>query len=301
MDLISPQRATQNATLATLAAPVTSGGNPAYLASLISAASDAVRKYCSRDFVLTAFSEYYTIGAQPPGVPFLLRNFPVIEITRVACANQCLLVQNSGGANQRATVETTTTGVKLVTVSSGISTPTTLLYSTYVTIQAVATAINALGNGWGTSIWSGQTGSYALWPSADLKPLQGAVSALNAGAYLEIYDDYQSGTGAYGWEHSSGGPGWRLEPETGELYMRIRRGPLELRVDYTAGFTSVPQAVQEATVAVAQSLYQSSLANSAYSSVKLGNTSVEIAKKFFPDLAKALLSGYVDHARAISR
>ena len=39
------------------------------------------------------------------------------------------------------------------------------------------------------------------------------------------------------------------------------RGQLNLRIDYQAGFASVPQAVQEACVQLAQDLYQGGLVN----------------------------------------
>src|SRR5438067_7596564 len=104
-DLITIARATQNAALSSLNA-----SNPTYLASLITAASDAIRRACGRDFSLTTYTEYYS-GSVSSGTagPLRLRQFPVVEITRVATSPRpALLVQNTDAVtNQRATVETT--------------------------------------------------------------------------------------------------------------------------------------------------------------------------------------------------
>src|SRR5271154_6239549 len=89
-DLITTSRATQNATLAAL-----NTANATYLASLITAASDAVRRACNRDFSQTTYSEYHSGGIYIRE-PLRLRQFPVLEITRVAANPQAaLLVQNT--------------------------------------------------------------------------------------------------------------------------------------------------------------------------------------------------------------
>src|SRR5882724_10381469 len=103
VDLITPSRAGQNPALAQLAST-----GPAYLASLISAASDAIRRTCGRDFTLGSYTEYHNGGIYVRE-PLRLRQFPVVEITRVAAGPMpALLVQNGdANTNQRATVETT--------------------------------------------------------------------------------------------------------------------------------------------------------------------------------------------------
>ncbi len=303
--LITPERAKQNAALSALF----TANNP-YFSSILKAASDLVRRYCNRDFTPYSYSEYHTVGPQPRGVPILLRQYPVNEITRVAFANQCLQIQNSGQTYQRATVETTATGMTIKTVASGVAATTVFPYTSYATISALTTAITALGNGWTVSTYSGWNGSYALYPPTDFKPLQGAVSALNAGAYIEIYDDVQPGSlgsgGAAGWNGSEdwsyGGTAWRLDPDTGELFMRSRRGSLALRIDYNAGYPVMPGAVEEAVVAVAQGLYQNSQVNQAIKSVKLRNSSEEYRDTIgIPQMAMSLLAPFRDVSRSINR
>lgn len=185
--LVNFDRCQTNSTLAALTG--------AQLDALTNAASSAIRSYTHRDFTQTSYTEYYSGGVYIRE-PIHLRQYPVTEISRIATANKCLGVTNSGagGTVQRAVVETLSTGdIQLTSYASGVKTANTVSISSNVTVQAVANAINALGSGWGTSIYAGGNGSYALFPSADLKPLQGAFSAMVGGGFLEIYEDW------YGW------------------------------------------------------------------------------------------------------
>lgn len=290
-DLISLSRATQNSTLAGLA----TGSNAALLASLVSSASDVVRQICKREFTQETVTEYYDGGFYNES-PLLLNRFPVVAITRVASdPEQALLVQNTNSTlNQRATVATTSTGLALTRMASGVGSSNTLGFSAYVTISALATAINALGNGWLATPQAG----YSLWPSVDLKPLQGALNAMGGGATLELYtEDIQW----VGFDSASGGYGWRLDSGTGALYGVFPRGNQNIRIDYTAGFAEVPAAVQEATVSICQSLYRNAQANSALKSASLGDASITLAIKAMPATAKMLLDPYMDHSRVIGR
>ena len=77
----------------------------------------------ARDFTLGSYSEYHSGGIYIRE-PLRLRQFPVVEITRVASnPRPALLVQNVDAiTNQRATVETTTTGIRLLRVASAVTT-----------------------------------------------------------------------------------------------------------------------------------------------------------------------------------
>jgi hypothetical protein len=308
--LIDVPRARENATLAALET-----SNSAYLNSLLSAASASIRRYCGREFTAQTLTEYYSGGAYLRE-PLQLRQFPVTEITRLCTAQRCLQILNNGngGAVQRATVETVpsstagagTASVKLVSVASGVSTSTTLLLSTYTTVGTLAAAVNALGAGWSTAIFSGSAGSYTNFPSADLKPLQGAFSALVAGCYLDIFEDWY-GTNNAGWTDddcdgawggSGNNPLWRLDGETGKLFGRFPRGQMNLAVSYVSGFATIPGDVQEAVCQMAQFLYQTSTINSAMQSYRIGDEAMVLRDKW-PHPVKNLLAPYVDHGKTI--
>ena len=301
-DLITVSRATQNAALSAL-----NGSNPTYLASLITTASDAIRRACNRDFSQNAYSEYYSGGIYIRE-PLRLRQFPVTEISRVASSPRAALhVQNTDGiTNQRATLETTPTALRLVRVASASSITTDLAFATYPTIALLASAANALGAGWNATV----VGDFANWPSADLKPLQGAATALVGGRDLEVYtEDLQpylswppgdpTGDGAWGM------CGWRLDDETGELFGRFPRGQLNVRIDYTAGFATIPQPIQEAAVQLVQDLYNAGLVNSTLKKATLGAGSFELKNQtqtaVLSGKVSMLLGPYVDHSKMISR
>ena len=301
-DLITTSRAMQNASLAALG-----GSNAGYLASLISAASDAIRRVCNRDFSQTAYTEYYSGGIYIRQ-PLRLRQFPVLEITRVATnPRPAIRVQNvDGGTNQRATVETTPTSLRVFRIASATPITNDLPFASYPTIASMASAINALGGG-----WAAQTlGEFANWPSADLKALQGAATALFGGRELELYTEDLQPFACWppgdSWGDGAQTPcGWRLDDETGELYGRFPRGQLNLRIDYTAGFASIPQAVQEACVQLALDLFNAGLVNNTLKKATLGAGSFELKDQTKSATLSAkvgvLLAPYVDFSKLILR
>jgi hypothetical protein len=302
-DLITASRATQNASLAAL-----NSSNPSYLASLITAASDCIRHATHRDFSQTSYTEYHSGGIYIRE-PLRLRQYPIAEITRVATTPlpAISIVNSSGVVNQRATIETTPTGIRLTRIASANVTTNDLAYSTYTTLASIASAINALGNG-----WSAQTlGSFGNWPTTDMKPLQGAVSALGVARSFEIYtedvspfDNWPPGDCGDAMT-STTNAGWRLDDETGLLYARFPRGHLNIRIDYTAGYPSIPQAVQEACVQLVCDLYNAGLVNTTVKKATLGNGSFELQDQsstaVLSGKVSMLLAGYTDYSKTIFR
>ena len=303
-DLITNARAIQCASLATL-----NISNPAYLASLISAASDAIRNACNRDFSQATYTEYYSGGIYIRE-PLRLRQFPVLEITRIAAnPRPALLVQNvDAGTNQRATVETTTTSLRIVRIASATPVTNDLPFTTYPTLAQMAAAINALGGGWQSQV----IGEFAAWPSADLKPLQGAATALFGGRQLELYTEdlqpfinWPPGDPWGGESGSQSLTGWRLDDETGEIFGRFPRGQLNVRIDYSAGFTTPPQAIQEAAAQLVVDLYNAGLVNNTLKKATLGTGSFELKDQskaaVLSNKVSMLLAPYVDHSKVIFR
>jgi hypothetical protein len=204
---------------------------------------------CCRTLIQTTYTEYLSGGNYPYDQVFL-KEFPVIAITRLATSpRSALTVTADSNTNQRATIATTATGVTLTRVASGVSTSSSLTFATYPTITALAAAISALSGGWTATV----QGPYALWSSADLKPLQGAYTVLNGGADLQIWTEEMGAATNPNWVSNDGydddwGPttGWRLDEDAGILFGRFPRGHLNIRADYTAGFAVVPEDLQEA-------------------------------------------------------
>jgi hypothetical protein len=167
-----------------------------------------------------------------------------------------LKVQNTDTVtNQRATVTVTSTGLTLVRVASGVSsTDTSVTWAGNATLTAVANAVNALGNGWSAQV-VGDSNDYGKWPSADLYippsygdgvQSQGALTARGTNAELKLHTYELQG---YQWDPR----GWLLraipytDPEL--LHPEDLIWPVGInnfRIQYTAGYTTIPEAVQEA-------------------------------------------------------
>jgi hypothetical protein len=95
-DLITSDRATQNASLAAL-----NSSNPSYLASLITAASDCIRHATHRDFSRASYTEYHSGGIYIRE-PLRLRQYPIAEITRVATTPlPAISIVNSSGRRSK--------------------------------------------------------------------------------------------------------------------------------------------------------------------------------------------------------
>lgn len=275
------------------------GLNTTELSNLIAAASDKIRRYCKRNFSSAQYTGYYDGGAYPYDV-FFLPEIPIISVSRLATNPTVVLtVQNSSSANQRATVATTSTGITLYRVASGAeTTDTSVTFAANITVQAVATAINALGNGWLATPTSG----YELYPSKDFKIVQGALSAIagNGAELIQHVEEPEFGgygffDGAQPWMVSSA---WRLDKNRGVIFGVFPQGQQNIRCDWTSGFASVPDAVQEATVLTCIAISRAKLINPAFSSVSLGGASTTIALQNLglPKAAKDLLQEYIDYA-----
>ena len=290
--LVDTPRAELNSYLASL--------DPAELANMIAASSDAVRRHCRRNFSVAAYTGLFDGGAYPFDVLFLPEP-PVVSVARLATnPTTVLTIRNTSSANQRATVAVTSTGLTLVRVASGVpNTDSTVTFAANVTVQALCNAVNALGNGWLAAPVTG----YELYPSADLKVTQGAFNAIgNSGAELQIHIEEPNfgGTGVFmdglpGWTVASG---WRLDESRAIIWGTFFPSPLGVRVDWAGGFTSVPDAVQEATVLTAIAISRAKKLNPTVQSASLGAASFTFAQRrsAIPPEAIALLSNYVDWA-----
>jgi hypothetical protein len=237
-------------------------GQDSLLGVLITAYSEAVEKYCRRRFVSTAYDELYDgTGARR----LLLRQYPVQSVQAVRYRPVTVIkVTNTGAANVQARVSVLSTGLQLVSVKAGVRTTVTagLTFAGNATLSALAAAVNAVGNGWGAQVVGDGT-NYGSWPSADLYVPASYGDALEGSGVLQSQGALQGVAGSfaelkmhtyelqgYQWDAR----GWLLraipytDPELlhpEDLIFPV--GVNNFRVQYTAGYTTVPEAVQEAT------------------------------------------------------
>jgi hypothetical protein len=257
-DLITLSRAYQNLQGVT--------NQDALLGVLISAASDAIEKYCCRDFVSTAYDELYSGNGQRR---LLLRQYPIISVQSVRYRPVTVLkITNTDATNVQARVTVTSSGLTLVRVKNGVkTTDTSVTFAGNATLTAVAAAVNALGNGWSAQV-VGDATNYGSWPSSDLywppsfptfgggTSGQGALQCV-AGSFAELKMHTYEMAG-YQWDSR----GWLLraipytDPEL--LHPEDLVWPVginNLRVQYTAGYSTVPEALQEACAEWVAAMY----------------------------------------------
>lgn len=260
-DLITTSRARQDIQ------SITDSSQDALIATLITVCSDAIEKYCRRDFYVRAYDELYNGEGDRR---LLLRQYPLQSIKSVRYRPVTVLkIQNTNTAlNQQARVAVTSTGLTLIRIASAVTTTNDLTYASNPTLQSLAAAVTALGNGWTGQVVGDSAGDYGLWPSADLyippsfgdgTQSQGNLTARGAIAELKLHTYELQG---YQWDTR----GWLLraipytDPEL--LHPEDLIWPVGInnfRVQYTAGYTTIPEAVQEACAMWVAMIYYQTL------------------------------------------
>jgi hypothetical protein len=232
-DLIDLNRARQNL-------PSVQNTDEPLIATLITAVSRQIQKYCRRDFVQAAYDELYNGNGDRR---LLLPEYPIVSVQSVRYRPVTVLKAINNLANTpQARVSVNPTGLTLQTVTAGVALTQTVSFASNPTLLALVSAINALGNG-----WSAQSTGYDQWPSADLRTPQGALTA--AGQYAELK------------LHTYELAGYQIDETRGWLLRAIPYTDPELlhpedliwpvginnfRIQYTAGYATVPEGVQEA-------------------------------------------------------
>jgi hypothetical protein len=236
----------------------------ALLGALITSASDAIEKYCRRPFVATALDELYDGNGERR---LILRAYPIQRVTSVRYRPVTVLkITNNTPANVQARVTITSTGLSLFRSNAGTSfTDTSSLYATYPTLTAIAGNINGLGNGWSAQV-VGDSTNYGGWPSADLyvppsfgdgTTSQGALQCV-AGSFAELkMHTYE----LQGYQFDPRGWLLRAIPYTDpELLLPedlvFPVGIQNFRIQYTAGYTTVPEGVQQACAVWVGKMYR---------------------------------------------
>jgi hypothetical protein len=250
------------------------------ITDLIASASVAVEAYCHRTFALTSLDELYDLDDSGE---LILRQRPLVSVDRVSVSPDVVLsVTNADRTNARATVSVSATGLTLTRIAGGVATVDgTPTYAANPSLTAVAAAVNALGHGWLATVQA----SYGSWASSDLGVFPGTRGCLGKTADLRTFTvdldsfdpDYPAGilrlTGfsAYGSFGFGWGPGDALDFTTADYGGTRSRSA---RVQYSAGFATVPEDVQHACAIFVQYLYQDLIHDNFVSSESLDRYSV---------------------------
>ena len=279
-----------------------------YLADLprvITAATQAIRKYCSRNFTRTTMTTEFR-----PNYEGMIRldEIPVNEVIRIATGRDGALWIVGPSTAQIANVRfaytgdydsgIVNTGLILTSTASAVTTTTTLLFATYATVQDLAAAINAVA-GWSTQVTAG----YALWPSTELVGADSAQGALTgSGCQLDIYSrdaslerlDPNTGMiwlGGGFWGNSLNTPAWGPD---WQQFLPTQQAPTRCKITYDAGFTTIPSPVVMAAIETVQAMFSRLQTDQIIQSETADAYSYTLRDQldFLPDSAKHALATY---------
>lgn len=254
--------------------------------AMIAACSDAIRRYCRRDFALREYDELYdgwTHGR------LMLRAYPLQAVESVRGDPRVVLrLGNADAANQQARVTVTAVGLTLVRIASGVRhVDTSITWAANATLAAVAAAVNAPGNGWQAEAVAG----YEAYPAQDLyRPpssgdgtrSEGALACRTTRVGLRLHVRELTD---YSWDPR----GWLQRGDEGDG----DDGPGAWRVQYTAGHAEVPAAVQEACACWVAELFQRTRRDPALASqAVVGSVSQTWLARPLPGPVEALLTPY---------
>jgi hypothetical protein len=230
--------------------------NEPTISTLITAVSRAVRRYCRRDFVQTDYDELYDGNGERR---LILRQFPLLQVSSVRYRpTAALKVQNTLANTPIARVRVTSIGLTLTRITSGTTvTDSSVTFVSNPTILALQNAVNALGSGWQAAGMG-----YDAWPSSDLYCPNGPTST-SADAPLPASQGDLGAAGQFAELklHTYDLAGFQLDARHGWLIRAIPYTEPELpvaddvcwpvgvnnfRIQYTAGYATVPEDVQEA-------------------------------------------------------
>jgi hypothetical protein len=255
----------------------TSSDENTTLDTLLAAVTKAIENYCWRTFAITSYDELYPGNCKRE---LVLRNYPIASVERVASGpTPVLRVTNTSASNQRATVKVTATGLELIRVASGTATTSTILFSDQATPSALATAVTALGNGWSGSVINSADN---LRASADLRALQGAFNAKDVTADLKLHASELS---SFLIESANG----VLTREDGACW----HGGLHYwRVIYRAGYSAVPEDVQEACAGWVAQLFMQTKRDPGLASESIPSAVSRVVIRDMSPSVKLLLAPY---------
>jgi len=302
----------------TTAIPNLSAAQLADAPAAIVAASIAINQWTKNIFVLTDYDEIYSPSVTDGRL--ILKHFPVNTVYRVSSGKtQAAAVFNFATTlNQRAYMAfsytgdvasgLTYTGLNLTRVSSAVSTTVNLLFSTYLTIQSLVDAINALGSGWDATVTTGM----GQWPTTELTGGEASQGCMGGtGACLAVfaqdiaYTSLDQPTGVINIVYPQftnflyQNSGSLIEYFDGELPGQgviPSLSPRQVRVAYNSGYATIPADVQRACILAVNNILNFSQQDITLLKEDVRNHKIEFNTKgmILTKTVKQILSPYKD-------
>jgi hypothetical protein len=208
---------------------ITDENSDRILEALIDRATGFLERYCNRNLYTRTYTReiYYGTG----GAKLFLDQYPATTISRVSEGRANAFSVTNTTATNHATIEITATALKY---SADGAAATSLTLASYATINLLVAALNLVA-GWSATVLNSSLGTRK---ASDLLIRPGMYCKSPAVAYCEIPNDELT-------DYQLIAPS--EDRNYGILYCPSgwARG-IEYFVDYTAGYTTVPYALEEA-------------------------------------------------------
>ena len=234
-------------------AGITDTDNDSKLEMLIDAVSDRIEQWCCRKFKSRDYTEFFD-GSREQDLR--LAQAPLTAVGRVSVGFvDAIRLTGTTTSAYEAYVSTSSTALTLtIKVASGDS-ETELAYADYATLTLLTAAATGT-TGWTATLLHDE----GDWASADIVPC-GASHCLDPDTvtvkvFEEAYGEYDVDWDAGTLIHT--GDGWPC-------------GRRNIYVEYTAGYSSIPDDVEQAAMEMVKDAYDLSLRDNTLASEKVGS------------------------------
>ena len=231
---------------------------------LIDRATDAIERYLNRKIKTRDYSREPYFGRS--GDKLLLDQYPVTRAIRLSRGREnAFSILNTSTDATYCTVEVTSSVIRLIVKDGTNDDDTSLTLSGYTSIDALITAIEALGKGWDCTALATDTSTR---DADELLPRPSMNVTTTKSAYVETPDedlaDYK--LLKYGDE----------DRNEGMIYYSPGFSPnTEYFIDYTAGFTTIPESLAHACIKLAAKRYAESKTDPTMRSETMGDYKYE--------------------------
>jgi hypothetical protein len=239
---------------------ITTSDNDTLIGQLISRSTNAIQKFCNRDFVETTYRDFYDGDGQSE---LVLSNFPVIAVTLLGIGREDAFgIQNTSSDAYNAQVSITESDMTLQVMGGTNDGAETLTLASYSTLTALFVAITALNKGWSVT----ETATLSIWAASELLPTGKGLQCLTDVANPQIPSEPASD--------------FTTDVKAGILkyFGRFCVGFNNVIVKYTAGYVEIPADLEQICIDLTKTYYDASSGNlnSNMKKEKIGDYEYEI-------------------------
>jgi len=243
-------------------ANITHSDDDTLILALINRATNAIHKYCGRTFVSATYRE---VRNGDDRYSILTNQYPIISIQMLALGTQdAFSITNTNSDAYNAYIQITSTTMTLVVQGGANAGSNELTLSSYATLSALKTAIEALDVGWSVNITSG----LSVWDAAELLPASG-LTCLDTYAYPQLP------------ELNTFKSDFTFDADSGIIYsdLPFYKGNNNIVIKYTAGYTTIPANLEQICIDLVKTYYDGKSRDSALTAEKIGDYSYKTASE----------------------